>query len=251
MLDQRFYWGTIRKAIVAFGNMFNNITIERKDANGNVVQLQRVPLAYSPQQKFLAKIKQQPNVDNTNFQVILPRMGFEMVSLDYDPNRKISPMQQSRTINSSSSASAMYAPTPYNINVLLYIYAKNQDDGLQIIEQILPYFNPDYNLTIHAIPELQINNDLPILLSSIGFTDDYEGDMTTRRAIIWTLSFVMKLNFYGPVNKQGIINKVTTNTFNDPALSSQQSRIIVQGTGDLANTIPEGNVSYINTFEDF
>lgn len=251
MLDQRFYWGTIRKAIVAFGNMFNNITIERKDAAGNVVQLQRVPLAYSPQQKFLAKIKQQPNVDNTNFQVILPRMGFEMVSLDYDPNRKISPMQQSRTINSSTTASAQYAPTPYNINVLLYIYAKNQDDGLQIIEQILPYFNPDYNLTIHAIPELSINNDLPIILTSIGFVDDYEGDMTTRRAIMWTLSFVMKLNFYGPVSKQGIINRVTTNTFRDAALSSQQSRIIVQGTGDLANTIPDGNVTYLSTFEDF
>jgi hypothetical protein len=251
MLDQRFYWGTIRKAIVAFGNMFNNITIERKDAAGNVVQLQRVPLAYSPQQKFLAKIKQQPNVDNTNFQVILPRMGFEMVSLDYDPNRKISPMQQSRTINSSTSASAQYAPTPYNINVLLYIYAKNQDDGLQIIEQILPYFNPDYNLTIHAIPELSINNDLPIILTSIGFVDDYEGDMTTRRAIMWTLSFVMKLNFYGPVSKQGIINRVTTNTFRDAALTSQQSRIIVEGTGDLANTIPDGNVTYLSTFEDF
>ena len=251
MLDQRFYWGTIRKAIVAFGNMFNNITIERKDAAGNVVQLQRVPLAYSPQQKFLAKIKQQPNVDNTNFQVILPRMGFEMVSLDYDPNRKISPMQQSRTINSSTSASAQYAPTPYNINVLLYIYAKNQDDGLQIIEQILPYFNPDYNLTIHAIPELSINNDLPIILTSIGFVDDYEGDMTTRRAIMWTLSFVMKLNFYGPVSKQGIINRVITNTFGDAALTSQQSRIIVEGTGDLANTIPDGNVTYLSTFEDF
>ena len=251
MLDQRFYWGTIRKAIVAFGNMFNNITIERKDAEGNVVQLQRVPLAYSPQQKFLAKIKQQPDVDNKNFQVILPRMGFEMVSLDYDPNRKISPMQQSRTINSSTSASAQYAPTPYNINVLLYIYAKNQDDGLQIIEQILPYFNPDYNLTIHAIPQLNINNDLPIILNSIGFTDDYEGDMTTRRAIMWTLSFIMKLNFYGPVNKQGIINKVTTNTFRDAALSSQQSRIIVEGTGDLANTIPAGNVTYLSSFEDF
>lgn len=251
MLDQRFYWGTIRKAIVAFGNMFNNITIERKDAAGNVVQLQRVPLAYSPQQKFLAKIKQQPDVDNKNFQVILPRMGFEMVSLDYDPNRKISPMQQSRTINSSTSASAQYAPTPYNINVLLYIYAKNQDDGLQIIEQILPYFNPDYNLTIHAIPELSINNDLPIILNSIGFVDDYEGDMTTRRAIMWTLSFVMKLNFYGPVSKQGIINRVTTNTFRDAALTSQQSRIIIEGTGDLANTIPEGNVTYLSTFEDF
>jgi len=251
MLDQRFYWGTIRKSIVAFGNMFNNITIERKDANGNVVQLQRVPLSYSPQQKFLAKIRQQPNVDNTNFQVILPRMGFEMISLDYDPNRKISPMQQSRTINSSTSANAQYAPTPYNINVLLYIYTKNQDDGLQIIEQILPYFNPDYNLTLKAIPELDIKNDLPILLNSIGFQDEYEGDMTTRRAIIWTLSFVMKLNFYGPVNRQGIINKVTTNTYRDAALANQQQKIVVQGTGDLANTIPAGNVQYLNSFEDF
>jgi hypothetical protein len=251
MLDQRFYWGTIRKAIVAFGSMFNNITIQRTDANGNVVQLQKVPLSYSPKQKFLTKIRQQPDVDTQNVQVLLPRMGFEMISLDYDPNRKISPIQQSRTINSSTAANAQYAPTPYNINVILYVYAKNQDDGLQVIEQILPYFNPDYNLTIKAVPQLNIKNDLPIILSSIGFEDDYEGDLTTRRSIIWTLSFVLKLNFYGPVSKQGIINRVITNTFGDAALTSQQSRIIVQGTGDLANTIPDGNVTYLSTFEDF
>jgi hypothetical protein len=160
-------------------------------------------------------------------------------------------MQQSRTINSSTSASSQYAPTPYNINVLLYIYTKNQDDGLQIIEQILPYFNPDYNLSLKAIPELDIKNDLPILLNSIGFQDEYEGDLTTRRAIIWTLSFVMKLNFYGPVNKQGIINKVTTNTYRDAALANQQQKIVVQGIGDLANTILTGNVEYLNSFEDF
>jgi hypothetical protein len=251
MLDNRFYWGTIRKSIVAFGNMFNNITIQRTNANGEIVQIQRVPLAYSPKQKFLAKIRQQPSVDATNFQVILPRMGFEMISLDYDPNRKISPMQQSRTINDTTSASSQYAPTPYNVSLLLYIYAKNQDDGLQIIEQILPYFNPDYNLTMKSIPELDIKNDLPILLNSIGFQDDYEGDMTTRRAIIWTLSFVMKLNFYGPINKQGIINKVNANTFRDSALTNQLQAITVQGIGDLANTIPAGNVQYLDTFVDF
>ena len=251
MLDQRFYWGTIRKAIVAFGTMFNSITVERKDYNGNVAQLQRVPLSYSPKQKFLAKIRQQPNVDQANFQVILPRMGFEMIALDYDPNRKISPLQQNRAINSSTSASAQYAPTPYNISVLLYIYAKNQDDGLQIIEQILPYFNPDYNLTLKAIPELDIKNDLPILLNSIGFEDDYEGDMTTRRAIIWTLSFVMKLNFYGPINKQGIINRVVANSFRDPSLSNQIQTIVVDGSSNTANSILAGNVVYVNTFEDF
>jgi hypothetical protein len=249
MLDQRFYWGTIRKAIVAFGNMFNNITIQRTDADGNVVQLQKVPLSYSPKQKFLTKIRQLPDVDTQNVQVLLPRMGFEMISLDYDPNRKISPIQQSRTINSSTAANAQYAPTPYNINVILYVYAKNQDDGLQVIEQILPYFNPDYNLTIKAVPQLNIKNDLPIILSSIGFEDDYEGDLTTRRSIIWTLSFVLKLNFYGPVSKQGIIKKTTSNIFNDAELTSQQQIITVQPDPVTANVTD--SFGYIENFEDF
>ena len=249
MLDQRFYWGTIRKAIVAFGSMFNNITIQRTDANGNVVQLQKVPLSYSPKQKFLTKIRQQPDIDTQNVQVLLPRMGFEMISLDYDPNRKISPIQQSRTINSSTAANAQYAPTPYNINVILYVYAKNQDDALQVIEQILPYFNPDYNLTIKAVPQLNIKNDLPIILSSIGFEDDYEGDLTTRRSIIWTLSFVMKLNFYGPVSKQGIIKKTTSNIFNDAELTSQQQIITVQPDPVTANVTD--SFGYIENFEDF
>jgi hypothetical protein len=249
MLDQRFYWGTIRKAIVAFGSMFNNITIQRTDAEGNVVQLQKVPLSYSPKQKFLTKIRQQPDIDNQNVQVLLPRMGFEMISLDYDPNRKISPIQQSRTINSSTAANAQYAPTPYNINVILYVYAKNQDDGLQVIEQILPYFNPDYNLTIKAVPQLNIKNDLPIILNSIGFEDDYEGDLTTRRSIIWTLSFVMKLNFYGPVSKQGIIKKTTSNIFNDAELTSQQQIITVQPDPVTANVTD--SFGYIENFEDF
>ena len=251
MLDQRFYWGTIRKAIVAFGSMFNGITIERKDAAGNSIQIQRVPLSYSPKQKFLAKIRQQPSVDETNFSVILPRMGFEMTSLDYDPNRKISPLQQNRTLNSATTSSSQYAPTPYNINVLLYIYVKNQDDGLQIIEQILPYFNPDYNLTLKAIPELDIKNDLPILLTQIQFEDDYEGDMTTRRAIIWTLSFTMKLNFYGPVSKQGIINRVVANTFRNVDLTNQLQSISVSGTNNTANAILAGNVNYVDSFTDF
>ena len=249
MLDQRFYWGTIRKAIVAFGSMFNNITIQRTDANGNVVQLQKVPLSYSPKQKFLTKIRQLPDVDTQNVQVLLPRMGFEMISLDYDPNRKISPIQQSRTINSSTAANAQYAPTPYNINVILYVYAKNQDDGLQVIEQILPYFNPDYNLTIKAVPQLNIKNDLPIILSSIGFEDDYEGDLTTRRSIIWTLSFVLKLNFYGPVSKQGVIKKTTSNIFNDKELTSQQQIITVQPDPVTANVTD--SFGYIENFEDF
>jgi len=248
MLDQRFYWGTVRKAIVAFGNMFNNITIEKKGPN-NTTYIQRVPLSYSPKQKFLAKINQQPDVDKNSVQVILPRMGFEMVSIDYDPNRKVSPIQQTRSLDGVTTAASQYAPTPYNLTVLLYIYSKTQDEGLQIVEQILPYFNPDYNLTFKAIPELGIQNDLPVLLNTIGFQDDYEGDLTTRRSITWTLGFTLKLNFYGPVSRTGIIRKVIANTFDNNELTSQRQKITVETNPNTANVTD--NYSYLEVFEDF
>jgi hypothetical protein len=250
MLDQRFYWGTTRKAIVAFGNMFNGITIDRKDSTGTSVESLRIPLSYVPKQKFLARIQQQPSLDDRPVQVVLPRMSFEMTGLTYDSARKISPLQQNRSINSTStSLDAQYAPTPYNIQVSLYVYAKNQDDGLQIIEQIIPYFNPDYNLTMKTIPEMGIKNDLPILLEGITFEDTYEGNFADRRSIIWTLSFMMKLNYYGPVNKQGIIKKVVTNTYSNETLTNKQSTVIVEP--DPRTAKPTDNFGYINTFEDF
>jgi len=249
MLDQRFYWGTTRKAIIAFGNMFNNIVIERKNAQGQMVQLIKVPLSYAPKQKFLARIQQRPEIDEPDVQVVLPRMSFEMVQLQYDPNRKISPLQQSRSVDTSTTANSQYAPTPYNLTMYLYIYARNQDDGLQIIEQILPYFNPDYNLTLKAIPQLNITNDLPILLDTIGFEDDYEGELTNRRMITWTLSFTMKLNYFGPVSKQGIIRKVIANSYNDTELNNLQQKVTVQT--NPANTSPFVDFDFVENFEDF
>lgn len=249
MLDRRFYWGTIRKSVIAFGNMFNSIVIQRLDSLGNVVQLIKVPLAYAPRQKFLAKIEQRPDVDVQNIQVLLPRMSFEMVDIAHDPNRKISPVQQTRNVTGNGlTLNTQYAPSPYNITMLLYIYARNMDDGLQVVEQILPYFNPDYNLSLKTIPELGIKNDLPIILDSIGFEDDYEGDMTTRRAIIWTISFTMKLNFYGPVTEQGIVRKVISNSFSDSELNNRQ-QIITVGVDN--QSAPGGNVNYFEIFEDF
>ena len=250
MLDQRFYWGTTRKAIVAFGNMFNSITIDRKDAAGDSQETLRIPLSYAPKSKFLARIQQQPSLDDRPVQVVLPRMSFEMLSLSYDFNRKISPLQQNRAINSSANTlDTQYAPTPYNIQVSLYIYAKNQDDGLQIIEQIIPYFNPDYNLTMKTIPQMGIKNDLPIILEGISFEDTYEGDFSDRRSIIWTLSFTMKLNYYGPINKQGVIKKVVTNTYNDVSLTNKQSTITVEP--DPLTAKPGDTIGFIETFEDF
>jgi hypothetical protein len=250
MLDQRFYWGTIRKAIIAFGNMFNNINVERRDVDGNIVQILKVPLSYSGKSKALARIQQRPNVDDRNVQIIVPRMAFEMSALNYDFNRKISPIQQNRTVNANSnSLNSQYAPTPYNINVQLYVYVKNQDDGLQIVEQILPYFNPDYNLTIKSIPQLNIKNDLPILLDTVSFEDNYEGDFDDRRTIIWTLSFTMKLNFYGPVNKQGVIRKVVASTYSDTALSQKINTITTTPNPLSAN--PGDDIGFTDTFEDF
>lgn len=250
MLDEKFYWGTVRKSIVAFGNMFNNITIDRRNSSNNVVESIRVPLAYAPKQKLLARIEQQPDLENKNFQIVLPRMSFEMTGIEYDPSRKISPIQQNRAVNASSDTlNQQYAPTPYNINMTLYIYSKNQDDGLQVLEQILPYFNPDYNLTLKAIPALNILNDLPILLENIQYEDNYEGDFALRRSIIWTLNFVMKLNFYGPINKQGIIRKVIATTFNKPDLTEQNQKYTVSVDPTTAN--PGDNIDYLENFEEF
>jgi len=249
MLD-KFYHSTIRKSIIAFGNMFNNITIDRKNTNGSVAQTLRIPLSYAPRQKFLARIAQQPVVEETIQQVILPRMSFEMTGIMYDPQRRISLVQQNRSVNATTtSLNAQYAPTPYNMNLSLYIYSKNQDDALQIVEQILPYFNPDYNLSLKAIPSMGITHDLPILLENVTYEDDYEGDLATRRSIIWTLNFVMKLNFYGPVNKQGIIRRVDVDTFSDAELSKRINQYDV--TASPTTAVPGDTIEFVENFEDF
>lgn len=252
MLDKTFYWGTTRKAIIAFGNLFNDIYIERKNSAGTVVQQFKVPLAYAPRQKMIARIEQQPNLDDQRAQIILPRMSFELQNLQYDPLRKVSPIQQNRAVNVSSRDKpiiSQYAPTPYNLNILLYIYSKNQDDGLQILEQILPYFNPDFNLSLKAIPQLDIKNDLPVILDSVTYSDEYDGDFATRRAIIWTLSYTLKLNYYGPINKTGIIRRVKANIFDNVELTSNLGTYDV--TVSPGNSYPNEDFDFVETFTDF
>jgi hypothetical protein len=248
---QKFYHSSIRKAVVAFGNLFNNIFIDRSDQNGNVVQTLKVPLMYAPRQKFLARIDAiSDSLTRSDIQVILPRMAFEMLSIQYDPSRRVSLIQQNRAVNNTNTTvNNQYAPSPYNIQMALYAYVKNQDDGLQIVEQILPYFNPDFNLTINAIPQLGIKNDLPIVLEDIQYQDDYEGDFEQRRAIIWTLNFTLKLNFYGPINRQGVIKNVTVNTFSNADLSNQITGYNV--TVDPANATQGNVINFVETFEEF
>lgn len=247
---QKFYWGTIRKSVIAFGNLFNNLYIDRRNSNGDVTQTLKVPLAYSPRQKFLARIQAEPNLPEESFQVYLPRMGFEMLGLQYDAARKISLVQDNRVVNGTAGTlNRQYAPTPYNINMALYIYAKNQDDGLQILEQILPYFNPEFNLSLNAVPQLNLKNDLPVILDSINYDDNYEGDFTQRRAIIWTLNFTIKINFYGPIHKQGIIRSATVRTYGDKNMSNVIS--VYNATLNPYNSEPDDDYDIIETFEDF
>ena len=246
----KFYHSTILKAIIAFGNMFNNITIDRRDSDGEVIQTLRIPLAYAPRQKFLTRIAQQPVVEESTKQIILPRMSFEMTGITYDPQRRISVVQQNRTINETNNTlNKQYAPTPYNMTVNLYVYSKNQDDALQIVEQILPYFNPDYNLSLKAVPSMGITHDLAIIIDSVSYEDDYEGDLTTRRSIIWTLTFTVKLNFYGPVNKQGVIRRVEVDTFYDSELIKTLTKYDVTVSPSTAK--PGDSITYVENFEDF
>lgn len=211
MLGNYFYHNSISKTVVAFGTLFNNIQVRHNDDSGNPVSVLKVPLAYGPVQKFLARLEQNPSGDR-KVATTLPRMSFEMVSIDYDPTRKSSAIQSFRTSVSTegSQMRKVFMPVPYNIGFELNIISKIQDDVLQIVEQILPYFQPSFNVTVNMIPEINEKRDIPVVLNRIGFRDDYENDYTTRRIINYTLSFTAKTYLFNeiPNDDQGLIKKV-------------------------------------------
>ena len=192
MLGQQFYHESIRNVIGAFGTMFNNIQIVRKNNSGTVVQTMKVPLAYGPKQKFLTRLDQDPSISSTTA-ITLPRLGFEIGNLTYDPIRKMNRVQKFKKVKSSSSSAnkldTQYMPVPYNMDIILYAMAKNSDDALQIVEQILPYFQPDYTLTINDMTDMGIKKDVPMILNNVDYEDNYQGDFVSRRAIIYTMAF--------------------------------------------------------------
>ena len=207
-----FYHEILRKTVIGFGTLFNNISIKHTNNANEVVSVVKVPLAYGPTQKFLARLEQSPNL-NKSVQMTLPRMSFEFIGLTYDPTRKVTSTQ---TFLTSSSARASeekkaFMPVPYNMQFELSIMTKLNDDMLQIVEQILPYFQPSYNLSINLVDEISEKRDVPIVLDGITMNDDYEGDFSTRRALIYTLRFTAKVYLFGPVSSvtKDIIKKVS------------------------------------------
>jgi len=209
MFGDHFYHATMRKSVAVFGTLFNDIKVIRKGANGAVLNQVKVPLAYGPKQKFLARLDQETGFD-APMAIKLPRMAFEMTSLDLDTNIK----QQKRNkivedhASDVSKKKTIAHYTSYNIGMSLYILAKNQDDGLQIVEQILPYFQPEYTVSITPVDNFTHKQDVPVVLTGVSIQDDYEGDFTERRVLTYQLDFVMKMKFYGPTQDQGIIRTI-------------------------------------------
>ena len=188
-----FYHEILRKTVISFGTLFNGMTIKHTDSSDDVVSEIKVPLAYGPMQKFLARLEQSPDL-NKPVQISLPRMSFEFIGLNYDPSRKVTTTQTFITANTANKTQEkkVYMPVPYNMQFELNILTKLNDDMLQIVEQILPYFQPSFNLSVNLISEIGEKRDIPIVLDSITMNDDYEGDFSTRRALIYTLRFTAK-----------------------------------------------------------
>ena len=214
MLGQSFYHETIRNVIVAFGTMFNNLQIVRKDNSGTVTQIMKVPLAYGPKQKFLTRLDQDPSVSAATA-ITLPRLGFEIGSLTYDTARKMNRVQKFKKVksNNKNKLDTQFMPVPYNLDISLFAMAKNSDDALQIVEQILPFFQPDYTLTINDMADMGIKRDVPIILNSVAYEDNYQGDFESRRAIIYTLEFTTKFYLYGPVTSSSVIKTVQVDQY--------------------------------------
>ena len=214
MLGNYYYHQIIRKTIIAFGTLFNDIHIRHTDGQGNAESDIKVPLAYGPSQKFLARLDQQADL-NKAVQITLPRLSFEMTSINYDPSRKSSLIQTFKTCDDGSKVKKVFMPVPYNIGFELNLLSKLNDDSLQVLEQILPYFQPHFNLTIDLIDSIGEKRDIPIVLESIGFQDDYEGNFDTRRALIHTFNFTAKTYLFGAIadSSDGLIRKVQVDMY--------------------------------------
>jgi len=265
IFGSQFYHQTLRRYVIAFGNMFNDMVVQRINNAGQVIQTISVPIAYGPKEKFLVRISQDPDLDRS-VAISLPRMGFEMTSISYDSNRRLpATIRNVYVVSDKNKLNYQYTPVPYNINFTLSIFVQNGDDGAQILEQILPYFGPEWVNNIKLIPSMDIVMDVPCVLNSVSTEDTYEGDFETRRALIYTLDFTMRGYIYGPVRNQGVIKRtqvdfsiVTANSSNRITLADipntpRSSRVVIT-PGLLANGSPTSNsaasISYLNIDAD-
>lgn len=256
MLTDNFYHEIVRKTVVAFGTLFNNLYVVRKDSKGKVLQRMKVPLAYGPKQKFLARIDEDPTRSaNTprKTAITLPRLGFEMVGLTYDSTRKLNRVTKFKKTRGGDDKNMMsqYQPVPYNIGFTLYAMAKNSDDALQIVEQILPYFQPDYTVSLNLRPTMDIVRDVPIILNDVTYEDSYEGDFSSRRVIMYTLNFTTKNYLYGPVTSQKVIKSVQVDQYSDMPVNTPKREQRYTVTPDPVDADGDDNFGFNETTSFF
>jgi hypothetical protein len=222
MFGNYFYHEHIKRTVAVFGTLFNNLKVVKRDSTGKIISTIKVPLSYGPRQKFLARIADEANLNDPKLAIRLPRMSFEIVSLTYDTGTKLQKGLTSKTPSPSSNPlqrqSILY-PTTYKIAIQLNIMSKTQDDALQLIEQIIPHFQPDYTVTVKEVDN-NFLGDIPFVIQAITMTDDYEGDFNSRRAIIYTLEFETRVRFYGPLSSRNVI-KTSEVTLSNPDMQRE------------------------------
>jgi hypothetical protein len=253
VFGQTFYHGLVKKYVVLFGTLFNNITINRSDGTSDIAQTMKVPIAYGPKEKFLARVEALDNDEETKA-ISLPRIGFELSQLTYAPMRKIGTTQKIYSIDNIEGTNVnktIFNPVPYDLYFELFIIAKSEEDGLKIMEQILPYFTPEFTVSAYFIEEMpDYTLDIPLILQSVTMEDNYDSGFKERRSLVWTIGFMMKGYFLGPVREPKIIKMSTVNLYPSfDANSTPESIVIIPGltangepTSNIAQTIPYSQI---------
>lgn len=258
MFGNIFYHQTMRKTIAVFGSLFNDISIVRRDKNGNEIKRIKVPLAYGPKERYLARVEKEPDFSQGPT-IELPRMAFQIVSFAYDSSRKLNTMHRNRTAieGDGSQVNRQFNPVSYKLGIELYVLSKFIDDANQIVEQILPWFTPDYTVTVKAIPALRLIDDVPVTLQSVNMADNFEDDWLNRRDIIWTLNFEVKTHFYGPIKPEDVITKAQTDFLipngdaQDPVVRAAAPRLSRYTLEPLPGSTFEENYGYTDNYEEF
>ena len=248
MFGASYNHGVIRKYIIMFGSMFNDIDINRYDNNGNRIQTIRVPIAYGPKEKFLARLRQDPNLDKA-VATQLPRMSFEVTDMTYAPTRTLNKLIRNTSTGLNDNAlQSQFTPVPYDINISLSAMFANNEDAIQVVEQILPYFRPEFTHSVKLIPETGQYFDVPTVLGGMSIEDTYESDFQTRRAIIYSFQFVVKGYIFGPVSNKGVIKRAVIDlgipsTDFSPSATEGPNKKIILTPGLLANGSPTADPS--------
>ena len=257
MFGDHFYHKQIRNTVIAFGTIFNNINIKRLDSSGNPLQNIRVPLTYSPKEKFIARLDQQSDLtgSDSSVAITLPRMAFDITGYSYDPSRKLNKNQKLGVVTTNADTTKLntqFMPVPYDVSFELNAFTATSDDGLQILEQILPYFQPDYTVTmIQDSTYMDTKRDIPFILESVDYEDSYTGSLTTLRRIIYSLKFTAKIYLYGPISQSAVIKKVSADLYTNTSdkTPSRSERVTV--TPNPTSADKDDTYTYTTTLDFF